>query len=957
MNVYLLSESEALHRAWSVESAGALQRIDAGDVLVSAASDEQSWLGEPGCVLGPDDVLVVVAEAASAPGEPRVALCGLRAVEEILADSRHTPGAVLVVSFMPPPDDFDLPFLRLPCTFNEVMAALEAASAWDEEAWALVRFHASCRALYRPSSAYRHGHANLVAALRLFLGATQCGVSSPLQDPSFVRETLSRFRALELALASSDTCSLSEQDLDRLVKRLRSHQELLGRLQTFDTERALLSGPNLSHARELWEKYRRALKLGRKFAPREGDGVPSAPPRLLVVEDQWETHGWRLTLEAICSQVRRVQPAELEAELKKQEADLLLLDCNLGPRETTGLQLLPWIRSLRLDLPVVMMTAYDHAELAAWALRVGCNAFFAKQLQDAGDREPLDYFLKFLETLDRPEWESGGDEKVPSLRSLWTSLSERLPLAPDRREAEASLRWGTYLLFRRADAGDSDEKSNEALMRSASLAAVRAVELAFAFERTSLPRKFKALRNEIVHGGTATVPQCLELMESAMQRLAGGKQWRPVRPTEPAMPSGCGITAEALRQDDPANLFRGKDSEGRTLGHLDRARLGAAQYKEGLRLLGSAPTQKPPGSGLPVRIVLIDDEHSENGWDEAVRILLGKDVQCVRKVKDILPPRSTAAARLPFEVVLLDLWLAGDDPRTSPAAGLEALAHIRAVDPGLPVVMLSAATDSMNALRALRTGAFDFLPKWTPGPISNSSLKTQTENFCRRVWDAANVGRSPLRDCWTAWNAVTTDRESLARALAPSLIRAWPDVASSSDLASLLIEGYRERLLPALWVFHAEMVDGITEGRVPVLDRWRVAGCLWDETSDVRVRYQELPGLLGALAEYLARMYCCRMQGDFISAEKWKEMCDDGKIAEWARKTGPSVQSLWTVRCNALHSVDRWGALRHTSFQPQSLMAQASKAWTEFMAAMTGSPALSGTRFRSAAKPRNNIRR
>lgn len=56
------------------------------------------------------------------------------------------------------------------------------------------------------------------------------------------------------------------------------------------------------------------------------------------------------------------------------------------------------------------------------------------------------------------------------------------------------------------------------------------------------------------------------------------------------------------------------------------------------------------------------------------------------------------------EAVLLDIMMPG-------ISGLEVLERLRAHDPDLPVIMLTAHARSRNAIAALKLGAFDFIVK------------------------------------------------------------------------------------------------------------------------------------------------------------------------------------------------------------------------------------------------------
>jgi DNA-binding NtrC family response regulator len=57
---------------------------------------------------------------------------------------------------------------------------------------------------------------------------------------------------------------------------------------------------------------------------------------------------------------------------------LLLSDINMPGM--TGLELLPKVREIRPDVPVLMITAYGDADTRAKALRAGAAGFFTKPI-------------------------------------------------------------------------------------------------------------------------------------------------------------------------------------------------------------------------------------------------------------------------------------------------------------------------------------------------------------------------------------------------------------------------------------------------------------------------------------------------------------------------------------------------------------------------------------------------
>ncbi|HET7451215.1 MAG TPA: sigma-54 dependent transcriptional regulator [Thermoanaerobaculia bacterium] len=115
----------------------------------------------------------------------------------------------------------------------------------------------------------------------------------------------------------------------------------------------------------------------------------SAPPaRILIADDQPDVlEALRLLLktERYATETVSSPEAVLEA-VRKVEFDALLMDLNYA-RDTTsgqeGLELLPRLRELDEQLPVVVMTAWGSIDLAVEAMRRGARDFIQKPWDNA----------------------------------------------------------------------------------------------------------------------------------------------------------------------------------------------------------------------------------------------------------------------------------------------------------------------------------------------------------------------------------------------------------------------------------------------------------------------------------------------------------------------------------------------------------------------------------------------
>ena len=79
-----------------------------------------------------------------------------------------------------------------------------------------------------------------------------------------------------------------------------------------------------------------------------------------------------------------------------------------------------------------------------------------------------------------------------------------------------------------------------------------------------------------------------------------------------------------------------------------------------------------------------------------------------------------APARLEPDVLTLDLEM----PRMD---GLQVLAGIKAVDPAVPVIIMTAHSDLDSAVSAYHSGAFEYLPK----PFDVTEALEQVQRACR----------------------------------------------------------------------------------------------------------------------------------------------------------------------------------------------------------------------------------
>ena len=116
-------------------------------------------------------------------------------------------------------------------------------------------------------------------------------------------------------------------------------------------------------------------------------------------------------------------------------------------------------------------------------------------------------------------------------------------------------------------------------------------------------------------------------------------------------------------------------------------------------------------------VLIVDDE---NGVRASLAGILGDEGYAVQAVESGEACLAALEGRR-FDLLLLDVWL----PRMD---GLETLARVRALDPELPVVVISGHGNIETAVKAVRMGARDFVEK----PLSLEKTLLVVKNTLRQ---------------------------------------------------------------------------------------------------------------------------------------------------------------------------------------------------------------------------------
>ncbi|MBI2457964.1 MAG: response regulator, partial [candidate division NC10 bacterium] len=179
----------------------------------------------------------------------------------------------------------------------------------------------------------------------------------------------------------------------------------------------------------------------------------------------------------------------------------------------------------------------------------------------------------------------------------------------------------------------------------------------------------------------------VQAKEWALTRGADDYLTKPFDPEELRVRVQAMLKVRSIRQD-----------LDRTLAYLHE--LEAARHAKRRAALASVVAVAPPAPPPAPSVLVVDDEALTRDFYGDLLAEHGFQVVTASHGAEALE----LARRHPVEVVILDIMMPG-------MSGLEVLERLRAMDPDLPVIMLTAHASSRNAIAALKLGAFDFIVK------------------------------------------------------------------------------------------------------------------------------------------------------------------------------------------------------------------------------------------------------
>lgn len=853
------------------------------------AFDAKEFTGEH--IVG-GERLFVYAHSLVEGATQRTQHAGLKMLQQLLVEPLSEPAAVTVLGMTPPStygrfsylfgEDSPVSYLQLPTT----LPVTDKDVAPDDE-WQQISKQASEEELELQCSTFRHSLQSVMAATRIYLGAAIAGhVDASHTDFS---ASLGKLQVLVDQLDPTTSIHLKE-----VIEGCIRHQKRFSKTY-----------PEI-------------------YKPTEID--------LWVLDDHWVAHGWKLVFEALpFRSVRgftRLEDLESAMANDPSRPTTLMVDCNLGEAEDipTGLELLNSIRSYWQDVRIIFSTAYDDAALALTSLREGANAFFAKELNDAGDRRSLDYYRQFTNLL-RPH------PIELQISSLWQTFSTKDTLKnfktndPDLQPPvtlDMMLRLGFFLLFSFID--DANHWGGNKLATSEGHLYRAVVNLvASGYPKLRAPKtKLRPAAGKIIrkaaHGGEICFNEMHLVLEGVLAILQDKLSTSTIQLRKQSpQPAFWPYEMKALKTD---STYPGVSKSAPLMTHDIADGQGAIELMRGVCCDSQCEKNHEAFSVLDIinahsvnsradsysGLLLIDDAGKQTQWFDAFQSIFPTS-KVFTNVDDALNALNKTE---PVNLIVLDLKLPSFE------AGHRALARILHRDPSVPVITTSASWHALEAIRSLRKGAIDFIGKTVPCTrdlpacveFANEYKKKcelllrYGDSYCRKVWKLVHALRhNTKRDKVRLAEA----RHRIARCQAhqskqknPEEWQVPPDPSKWNSLAASEL-GLLLRLRQQ--IFFIQDQDLILS-----LDNWR-----WEHVlcSKSEVEIAKLIAILaGNIVERMAIWKWCLDNGQALESRRWG-IPDDQKLmrgdeigitAQITKLGASGAAAAWHHRSVVLHA-------------------------------------------------------
>jgi DNA-binding NarL/FixJ family response regulator len=262
-------------------------------------------------------------------------------------------------------------YLSMPILLEDTKKELKQSKPLDSNVRSAV---AQVRAS-RLDREIRHKMAGATAAVRILNGALRSG-DYDLQDNSVRVRFDAAFKSLREACIRSGL-SDSQADIGELILAARIGAQAV---------------------EERPEKTRKAQATEGKTQQKK-ELLPGR--QLLIVDDEkavWEPV-WKFLLNTdTVSFAITGKDALSMVQSHGTSYDAVILDLDLGKGKMTGVETLQHIKHNHLDLPVIVATAVDHADVTKQCLRLGASSYFVKELGES-NRDSVQYYRALVETL------------------------------------------------------------------------------------------------------------------------------------------------------------------------------------------------------------------------------------------------------------------------------------------------------------------------------------------------------------------------------------------------------------------------------------------------------------------------------------------------------------------------------------------------------------------------------
>ena len=483
--------------------------------------------------------------------------------------------------------------------------------------------------------------------------------------------------------------------------------------------------------------------------------------KVLIIDDQVEM--WKPVWDFIfgSDKIDIIGEANEGIDLIKcnnGDYDFVILDLNLGDNKPNGLSIIPYIKSIRFDLPIVVMTAYDNAEIARDAYKRGASFCFVKERRDKEDRKSKDYFDMLKKILSSLPLNS-------SLERIICKDFQKIEPSLNNNDSNACIELRKAIFYLLLDPSEIHAQnflfgsSNEEWPRFQLIA--KGCYESFEIFVTSLLKyhgvdfdplanaaeKYYLLR-QILGTSIPNMPSHLELYHGVGHELKETE--KPNYQRDKVLNFSQEIIAFfdeyykniILKDNENMVLDEGKNDlmpypiqEQKEEGHAERSRIGALRLLEGayrkkfkeplnerekiadtnvdeLISLYDMENKTVLQKGTPLySAIFIDDEGISSGWKRVLDLLLPKYyvryLEYTKSIKCDYILQEVGKA----DFVILDLQLPAANGTPSEATGIFILRAIKDKYPYLPVIVLTASDDAVHFRQVMSIGAFDYFPK------------------------------------------------------------------------------------------------------------------------------------------------------------------------------------------------------------------------------------------------------